>query len=968
MIIEIGGGEGGLKEYLEHGRKAGRELHRDELDQRVPLYGDLEVFEIATTYKGNGKKYDHVSLSFSENNVTDEMLQKTVDEFRDHALAAWPESERYRIAFYAEAHRPKILSYINSETGEEEKRYIHIHIGIGRRDLETGKSVEVLGYLGQESDNLKYIDAWQESFNARFGFSSPKDNPKITPENSADTIARYTGQKPDVFGSFNQQKSALEITLQKEIIEKNITTWNAFEKLLSAHGDVSKMHKGKFGECFRLKPFGSERAMRLEGQFFKRQFIERSTDAKIAIITDKAREVYLEQMQPKKAPEYTEPILKEWRETTAREIRFIHKSSPFYKTEYKPASTQKRKQLLNDLEISNHTETTFNLTQQQLLKGAEHVLRTSLDHGIPPDHILRAHSIKGKESGPVTQRSGSLHELPAGNLDADRQNADLLLPDAVQKRMGTMRSGQDTDLRRPGTGETGSRGAVNQPSSVLARVQSDLLNDYEQANAKEKYSEIRKKIDCKLLLDSLSHSHKINLKYYSATKAKDGIPRIQCGSRSLSPSDFLMKELGLSWREAAPVLRNTYELQIGKKTIRPREKVFTGNLWKEFKAERDAEYPQSKILEKLKIFDTAARAKKTLLAERLKAEQKAALADLSGSERKASMSLQKLRAATVKSDLDAILKDERLAYRDSIQMPQFVAWRAFLQARAQLGNNHALSALRKIDDTAHNSANITSGITGTLILNDEDDDALKRRRARKSNTSILKTLVHVIEKNGDITYSQHGRAVLRDEGQHLAVLDEHSEEAISAGLMIAKEKFGANLTLTGSDEFQRRVVAVAVDQGINVKFFDTNMEALRQQLVHKKYAPRVAAPAKPLIVPALAIGSSIAVNQQAEEELPAVDIPVPSIPAPLLPCSDWIATQSKPLVPVYQVSGDVEFSVVHVADFVVIDLGRTVAQLPIPTDMVLQPGMRVVIDKDGSFKIAPERYASELELNKMGGR
>ena len=52
MIVEISGGKGGLKAYLEHGKKKGRDLHRDQLDQRVVLFGDLDVFELATSTHG----------------------------------------------------------------------------------------------------------------------------------------------------------------------------------------------------------------------------------------------------------------------------------------------------------------------------------------------------------------------------------------------------------------------------------------------------------------------------------------------------------------------------------------------------------------------------------------------------------------------------------------------------------------------------------------------------------------------------------------------------------------------------------------------------------------------------------------------------------------------------------------------------------------------------------------------------
>ena len=354
MIVAIGGGAGGFKYYLETGHKKGRELHRDALDQRVSLFGDLNVFELATsTQAGEGQKYDHITLAFSENHVSDEMLQIAVSEFRDHALAAWPESERHKIAFFAEAHRPKILSYTNNLTGEIVKRLIHIHIGMGKHDLLTGQVIEPLGFLGL-SDNLKFIDAWQEAFNAKHGFSSPKDNPKITPENAVDTLARYTGAKPDELGTFNQQKANLEIVLQKQIIEKNITTWSGFEHLLKTHGRVSKMREGKFDEVFRILVEGADRAVRLKGVFFQRQFIERPTSEKLDIIQDKAKVAYLEQMQPRKVPAYVASVLKEWHTTKARENRFLHTGSKFYKEQYIPADVKTRLQLLNEIERKHH--------------------------------------------------------------------------------------------------------------------------------------------------------------------------------------------------------------------------------------------------------------------------------------------------------------------------------------------------------------------------------------------------------------------------------------------------------------------------------------------------------------------------------------------------------------------------------------------------------------------------------------
>lgn len=76
-------------------------------------------------------------------------------------------------------------------------------------------------------------------------------------------------------------------------------------------------------------------------------------------------------------------------------------------------------------------------------------------------------------------------------------------------------------------------------------------------------------------------------------------------------------------------------------------------------------------------------------------------------------------------------------------------------------------------------------------------------------------------------------------GQHLAVLDPNSDEVIEAALLLAYEKFGTNLTLTGPPEFQRRAVAVAVDRGIPVKFIDPQLEAIRLQLTERKQQERI---------------------------------------------------------------------------------------------------------------------------------
>lgn len=975
MIAILGGGKGGLKDYLENGRKQGRELHRNLLDQRIPLFGDLDVFEIATSmHQGEGRKYEHITLSFSENHVSDEMLQVAVDEFREHALSAWTESERDAVPFFAEAHRPKRLSYKDRATGKEITREIHIHIAIGRHDLLTGKSIDPLGFIGK-SDDFKYIDAWQESFNTRHGFSSPKDNPKITPANAIDILARYTGEKPDELGTFNERKSALEITLQKKILARNITTWDAFGKLLAEHGEISKMNEGKFNECYRIKPTDAGRAMRFKGVFFGRQFIERPTAEKLAIIQKKARVAYLEQMQPRKEPGYVADVLQEWNSIKARENRFIHTGSPFYKNTYLPADAETRLQLLDQLERNQHAKPSVvsNHDRKEIATARNRV------PGLPSrnlDGIQRRSEMLLRSNAGVDVRTapgGEQDSLGVRQADGTTRrrggDSDIASQDIETARRGASRAGSRL---RPGqlasTSDTsGPELLLAQPNSVIAHLQAELLNRYDQANDKERYIEIRKNIDCGQLLARLSHSHGLNPELYQVATAKDGTPRIQCGSRALSPSDFLMKELGLPWKEAAPILRQTYEHQINGKATKPRfDKSAPAKLWKDFKAEQQP--VKDELAKRLKVFDGAAKARRAGVAEKLKSDQKAATAGLSGDARKAARSLEKLRAATVKAEFNSMIKEERQALSESIQPKN--GWQLYLQKRAQKGDEEALIALRRLDDTARAKLLNTPSITGTLILNDDaldEEEKKRRRRARESSASILKSLAHTVEKNGDITYRQHGHAVLRDEGQHLAVLDEHSEEAIAAGLLIAREKFGTSLTLTGPADFQRRAVAVAVAQGIAVRFVDPQLEALRLQLTEEKRRPErvsVPAPDMPAIQPEK--------REQAKRKVPAAEVPaavipaapevfaVPLLPTPLLPSSEWLAAQHKQVGPTHATGDEnVSFIVAHVSDMVVIDHGRAVAAYPLPEGFVVRPGQRVVITKAGTVALAPDLAKSE---------
>ena len=90
MLIRIRGGDEGIKEYLETGRKQGREFSRDMLDERAVLYGDLEKTEaLINRLRRAGERYLHITLSFKEDEVDRATLEGIANDFREFAMAAY---------------------------------------------------------------------------------------------------------------------------------------------------------------------------------------------------------------------------------------------------------------------------------------------------------------------------------------------------------------------------------------------------------------------------------------------------------------------------------------------------------------------------------------------------------------------------------------------------------------------------------------------------------------------------------------------------------------------------------------------------------------------------------------------------------------------------------------------------------------------------------------------------------------
>lgn len=149
MIIRISEHGSGIEKYLNYGTKKGRALHRDELDRRIPIYGDLEVFSAAQRYTQKHKKwkksYWHITVSppFANHHLTHANWRKMTIQLLEHFFHLY---DRNRLAAYAEIHYPIMQSVTDPVTQAPKQRIPHIHLIVSKLDLWSSNQLRILPY------------------------------------------------------------------------------------------------------------------------------------------------------------------------------------------------------------------------------------------------------------------------------------------------------------------------------------------------------------------------------------------------------------------------------------------------------------------------------------------------------------------------------------------------------------------------------------------------------------------------------------------------------------------------------------------------------------------------------------------------------------------------------------------------------------------------------------------------------
>jgi len=833
MLTRISGGTAGIKEYLENGRKEGRELSRDELDERLILDGDLDLSnQVILSMDGEGEKYLHITIALKEDEISRDVLDGIVTDFKQFAFSAYEQDE---YSFYAEAHMPRVKSYTHAQTGEFVERKPHIHIVIPKTNLLSGQHLNPFGVVEQ---NERFIDAFQEHINNKYGLASPKENRRIEFTGASEMISRHKG---DIFG---EQSKTIKADILDAMLSQKIERYDDFKKMLAQYGETKARNAGKESEYQNVKVPGAKKGVNLTEFVFGREFVELPTEQKRERLAAELQRKYEIAGAVRRDPGHITQQLDEWHQSRAKEIKYVNSGNRKAYQAYRAATPEERQQLLNERANKFYAKHRKDNNHEHKSPGSKRGTgadRYAREYGFKqsPDRARGADrgANSGKSytqpfvQGKAPQSLNSVRNLSSLGMDGNTSGNKVLLPNHERHQLEHGRS-EPADRLRWSANRPGALNPTGRESdSALCHRSRDLRESQQGRNAdhQSELQEIKQKLDAGRLLAELSRSHGVIPEKYEVTKGKDGSDRIKCGTRNLNVSDFLTKELNLPWKDAEIALRDSYTRQTGRELAQAPRQEPRRQLWAEFQAERKGKAQQQRTMQwdaqRGTERERREAIKKEFYAKRSKAQGDRAKTP---AERKAAVSVARMERLMKEAALREQIKTER----DQLKVRPDVTeqYRDFLNEKAQGGEERALAELRRMkkepaERAKEGQAEIAAGEPQPV----HERDPIHR----------AESITYQVHRNGDVTYQRAGQDMLRDQGRAVHML-QTDKQTIETGLRLAQQKFGSKLALSGPQDFQEKAARIAADAGLKVEFTDQRLNQIMRERTAELQAAKAA--------------------------------------------------------------------------------------------------------------------------------
>lgn len=533
MLIRVSGGSSGIVQYLTNGRKSGRLYSRDELDQRVELHGKLASIDaILDSFdpQGNHEKYMHITLSFKEPHIDQEILQKIDSEFRQFIFTACREDE---FAYYSEAHLPKIKA-LRDINGDEYVRFPHIHVVLPEYNLYTGKRDNPLGKI----ENIThYINAFQELVNQKYGLESPKDNIREISTGREEILNRYKLQSDS---TVKEVKSEIFRLIREH---PEITSVDILAEVIKPFGKITVRDSKKFGgKYLNLQIAGKDKGVNLKDTVFLDAYL---------VSRDKAVTQQFDS-------ESHQELYDRWLDYGAREARFLRNASKRDRAAYSQMNSEEKRDWLAARWFKHEAMLDALVEGEGSIRKPASIVEIGDTRTAYPDVA----SIAFVNALPFVEELRHIDDIP--------HIYDLPhFGDSFYIHNEDNEEGTPAHLYPSPTART---------ISTAGRIRGELSRAIEEKEPS--WSEIINALDTRHLLDYLAYHYALNTDSLRIERNKSGHERIADDGRRYSPSDFLTRRMNMTWPEARMVLQTIHAQQ---QTVEQRQRAVNSKLlWHRF--------------------------------------------------------------------------------------------------------------------------------------------------------------------------------------------------------------------------------------------------------------------------------------------------------------------------------------------------------------------------------------------------
>lgn len=194
---------------------------------------------------------------------------------------------------------------------------------------------------------------------------------------------------------------------------------------------------------------------------------------------------------------------------------------------------------------------------------------------------------------------------------------------------------------------------------------------------------------------------------------------------------------------------------------------------------------------------------------RRRARLKRAIIKQLGNESLVKRVLYHQAGAGLRSDIQAIRDRHQAQCKASLQDVQHLAWLDWLARKAALGDQAALAALRTRRQRAQRKAN--------CLLASIQQPGLAEARPFSG------LAIDSVTKQGTILYRDKDSAI-RDSGDQFEVSKGITQKGLEIALLMATQRFGSGIALTGDADFRQRAARTAEALGLSVTFDNHKQE------------------------------------------------------------------------------------------------------------------------------------------------